>query len=234
MKVAILDALPKRYWQDDNGYTDGEKLRDLLSPALPEASFDIFYVTEGQWPADLSVYRGLIASGSAASVHDAEPWISKLRQLLHQAIERQLKIIGICFSHQLIANMYGGEVNKNEDGWMIGNFRLTINEQFAWMNPQVDHTWIHHFNEERVSRLPAAAVPFADSELYPNFAFTIGDNILCVQGHPEQSTLSIGNWLKSMEGQMPDEEYREAQKHTTLGSPDSDLWASWFAEFLRA
>lgn len=234
MKIAILDALPKRYWDDDNGYTDGEKFRDMLAPVLPEASFDIFYVTENQWPADLDSYQGLITSGSSASVHDDEPWITKMKQLLNNAAERRLKIIGICFSHQLIATIFGGEVGKNGDGWMIGNYPLKITRSFAWMSEKSSHSCIHHFNEERVTRLPDTAIAFADSEPYRDFAYTIDSNILCVQGHPEQSTKSIRNWLHSMKSEMPDDDYRAAQNQVERGIPDRELWANWFADFLRS
>ncbi len=233
MKIAILDALPSAYWKDDGGYTDGEKFIDLLSPWLTEAEFSIYYVAEGNYPTSINEYDGIVSSGSAASVHDDDEWISRLADSLMQASSLGKKIIGTCFSHQLIAKLHGGTVEKNENGWMIGNHALSIEASYHWMQPRVASTSIHHFNEERVSRLPALARAFASCEYYGNSGYTIGDHIVCVQGHPEQSTQSISNWLASMNGLMPDDEFQLALRHTGSGNPDNELWARWFSAFLR-
>ena len=233
MKLAILDALQKIYWQDDHGYTDGEKFRDMLAPLMPEARFDIFYVAEGQWPADIGSFDGILASGSAASIHNDLAWIHQLRDLLSLASKQKKKIIGTCFSHQLIASLHGGEVNKNENGWLIGNYELQIERRYAWMQPGASKTVIHHFNQERVTRLPEAANSFASSQHYRDHAYTIDNHILCVQGHPEQSTQSISNWLEASQGLLTEAELIHARSKIEGTEPDSGLWASWFAAFLR-
>lgn len=233
MKIAILDALPEIYWKDDAGYTDGEKFRDMLAPRLPQTHFDIYYVAENQWPADIAPFDAIVASGSAASVHDDLDWIRQLTDLLDSASHQRKKIIGTCFSHQLIARLYGGEVGKNENGWLIGNHDLQIDISHDWMQPTTVTTSIHHFNQERVIRLPGAARSFARSQQYDNFAYTIDDHILCVQGHPEQSTKSIQNWLESTENILSDAEIQRARARTENAEPDTELWAGWFAEFLR-
>ncbi len=233
MKVAILDALPRIYWSDDGGYTDGEKLRDLLSPCMDDATFDVFYVAEGEIPTDIAAYDAIVSSGSSASVHDEEPWIAALTALLKEADDQRKKILGICFSHQLIATLFGGEVIHNETGWLIGNYPLTIQKVLPWMQPGAATTSVHHFNQQRVSRLPESATAFARSEHYDNFAFTIGNHILCIQGHPEQATPSISNWLASMENDLPEDQLQRARQMTAAGLPDQALWANWFSCLLR-
>jgi len=37
IKIAILDAVPRVYWSDDEGITDAEKFVDLLAPENPQA-----------------------------------------------------------------------------------------------------------------------------------------------------------------------------------------------------
>ena len=53
---------------------------------------------------------GVILMGSAASIHNSYEWIKNIQNLLKKAIIQKVPILGICFGHQLIAHMYGGEV----------------------------------------------------------------------------------------------------------------------------
>ena len=69
-RIGILDAVPKIYWGEDGGITDGEKFYDLLSAHSNQVNIDIFYTTEGHYPDDITDYDGYLVSGSPASVND--------------------------------------------------------------------------------------------------------------------------------------------------------------------
>ncbi len=45
IKIAILDAVPRVYWSDDEGITDAQKFVDLLSPENPQAWLDTYRVS---------------------------------------------------------------------------------------------------------------------------------------------------------------------------------------------
>ncbi len=234
MRVAILDAVPEKYWQDDEGFTDGEKFFDLLFPQLPGAEIDIFYSAEGELPRSVDDYDAFLVSGSPASVHDDEAWIARLAQFVVDAEARGKPIVASCFGHQLVARIWGGEVGDNEHGWYIGNYELTIGRRFDWMDPAIETTSLYHFNQERVTRLPDGAVSFADSPDYRDFAYTLGDNILCVQGHPEQPLRAMNNFLVSVAPELSDDALRLARERIDFGgAPDAGVWAQWMARFLR-
>ncbi len=233
IKIAILDSVQRVYWADDEGKTDSQKFIDLLAPINPSVSFDVFYVTENVFPESLDQYHGILLTGSPASVHDDYGWISRLTDLIRQADTQNKRIVASCFGHQLVAKTFGGAVGFNEKGWMIGNYGLSISKQFDWMQTFVSETALFHFNQERVTRLPEAAISFASTEAYADYAYTLGDNILSVQGHPEQPLSSMNNFLDVTVHQMDEASANKARDKIHDGVPDSGLWAEWMMGFLN-
>ena len=167
-------------------------------------------------------------------MHDGFDWIECLSALVADADSSGKRIFASCFGHQLVARIFGGEVGSNEQGWLIGNYALEIRREYEWMQPLAGITSLFHFNQERVTRLPAAAHSFADSEAYPDFAYTLGDNILCVQGHPEQPLRAMNNFLNSMTSDISTAERRLARRMIDNGEPDADIWGQWMMRFFLA
>ncbi len=230
-RIAILDSVPKIYWGEDEGITDAEKFHDLLQPLKPDAKIDMYYVSEHEFPASVDDYDGYMLTGSPASVHDGFDWIDRLSELVVEADQRNKRIVASCFGHQLVAKTFGGSVGKNEGGWVIGNYRLNILREFEWMQPQAQTTDLYHFNKERVTRLPDGAVSFAHSDDYDDFAFTLGDNIMCMQGHPEQPSRAMNNFLKSVTPEISSAEIELARRMIDHGEPDADIWGQWMMRF---
>lgn len=55
------------------------------------------------------------------SEHDSfgdSPWIKKLVDYTARALETQkVRVIGVCFGHQIVARALGAKVGRNPDGW---------------------------------------------------------------------------------------------------------------------
>ncbi|MGK0399419.1 MAG: GMP synthase-like glutamine amidotransferase [Gammaproteobacteria bacterium] len=232
IKIAVLDSVPRKYWADDEGITDAEKFIELLAPENTLADFSTYYVSEQQFPESVDDYDAFMLSGSPASVSDDSVWIQRLSKLIIEANQKSKRIIGTCFAHQLIAKTFGGEVSKNKKGWMIGNYNLRIRPEtnYSWMEPKANDTGLYHFNEERVTRLPESAKAFAHSEEYPNFAFTLGDNIMCLQGHPEQPLRAMNNFIAATP--LSEADLAKAKLRLDNGAPDAKIWAQWMMGFL--
>ena len=73
--------------------------------------------------ADNRTFDGIVISGSASSAYMDEPWILKLIQFVHklraEPYRSQVKLVGICFGHQIIARACGGSCEKNPNGWEV-------------------------------------------------------------------------------------------------------------------
>lgn len=230
IRIAILDCVPEVYWADDLGITDSQKFVDLLQPFNTAAQFDTYYSTQDQFPQSLDAFDAILVTGSPCSVHDQLDWIMRMMDLIRQADAAGKRIIASCFGHQLVAKTFGGEVGFNEQGWMIGNYPIAIEARYAWMQPAAAQTGLYHFNQERVTRLPAAAKAFARSEAYDAYAYTLGDNILCLQGHPEQPLRAMRNFLRATPG-LSEAAIASAEKQIEAGEPDAATWAAWMMRF---
>ena len=228
--IAVLDAVPESYWSDDRGITDSQKFVTLLQPWNPAARLDSFFVSKNHFPPDLDAYDAILVTGSPCSVHDHHDWIDRLSGLIRQAAAQGKRVVGSCFGHQLVARTFGGEVGRNENGWLIGNFDVHISESHDWMQPRMRVTGMFHFNQERVTRLPDSARAFAYTDEYRDFGYTLGDNVMCFQGHPEQSRLSMTNFLKTTDS-LTDEQRRKASQCIDHGQPDAEIWGQWIMRF---
>jgi len=89
-----------------------------------DATLTIFRASAGDIPqpvaseedaksAEASVappYDGVIVSGSQSSVYHDEPWMAELATWVRGAIDAGLPVLGVCWGHQLLAQMLGGTV----------------------------------------------------------------------------------------------------------------------------
>ncbi len=112
MKLAILEtgAPPGDLAERFGDYP--AMFRDLLGNGFETDSFD---VAAGEYPAKVDDYDAYLITGSPAGVYDKLPWIAPLTTFLKRAKGRA-KLVGICFGHQIMAEAFGGHVEKSVQG----------------------------------------------------------------------------------------------------------------------
>ena len=103
---------------------------------------------------DPKEYCGVVILGSGASVYDEHPWQLVLHRWIEKAMTAGIPTLGICYGHQAIAHIQGGQVGllysgvkkKGVRSVQFGCDRLKISEQSGTM--VVSH-------REGVTSLPA-------------------------------------------------------------------------------
>jgi hypothetical protein len=93
-----------------------------------------YNVVSGEFPAAPEEQDAYIVTGSPAGVYDPFSWIGDLKQFLREA-KGKSKLVGICFGHQIMAEAFGGRVEKSERGWGAGLHRYDVREPAGWMDP---------------------------------------------------------------------------------------------------
>nr|DAD27525.1 TPA_asm: hypothetical protein HUJ06_028993 [Nelumbo nucifera] len=74
--------------------------------------WDLFRVVNGEFPKmeELHKYHGFVISGSPHDAHANDPWILKLCFLIQTLDAMEMKVLGICFGHQVWEVPVGAEV----------------------------------------------------------------------------------------------------------------------------
>ena len=185
MRICILetDILRPQLIEQYHGY--GRMFRQLFERQSITAQFDVFNVVEGCYPEADQAYDAYLITGSKADSFGTDAWILTLREYLLSRYQNGDRLIGICFGHQLLALMLGGKTERATQGWGIGVNRYQLLEQPEWMSPALASLDMLVFHQDQVTELPANATLLASSAFCPNAAYSIGDQVLCFQAHPE-------------------------------------------------
>lgn len=181
MKIGILEAGQVPPPLNTHGdYT--QMFRELVSEVAPEIDVRGYESTLGEQPERTDECDAWIISGSAHCVHDDFDWLDQLKGFVSHLLSRQQKTIGVCFGHQLIAELLGGEVEKAMAGWCVG--ATSYFDQTRGQNDQREVRLIAS-HEDQVVRMPEGARLTLSASNCPVAGFSVDDHVITVQGHPE-------------------------------------------------
>ena len=151
------------------------------------ASFGVYDVLHGEYPARVDACDGYVVTGRRESVYDDLPWIRQLANYVRELHAVRKKLIGICFGHQLIAHCLGGETRSARGGWAVGVHRMRVLGTDAWMTPRRAEVGLLSSHKDQVAALPPGARLLGATSFCPHASFALGEHILTFQGHPEFS-----------------------------------------------
>lgn len=183
MKIAVLDndIMDKAAIEQFHSY--GEMLKTLFSTVSQPITMDVFKTVHGEYPSNIDDYDIFLLSGSREDAFGDAPWINTLRTFVHKLIDQHKRMIGICFGHQLIAHCLGANVGRAEIGWGLG--RMSYQWQPAIADRVSGELSLLVCHQDQVKTVPPGATVIASSDFCPIAAYTVGDHIICFQGHPE-------------------------------------------------
>ncbi len=166
--VALLDA------SHGNPNTPRNFRREL------GADLHRFSVVDREFPEHHD-FDAIVVTGSRSSVYWEEPWIDETRAWIRDAIETDVPALGICWGHQLLADVLGGTVEP------MGEYELgyrTVRHCGASLFDGVPEEFtVFTTHSDSVTELPAEAELLAEND-YGIHGFRHG-NVYGIQSHPE-------------------------------------------------
>ncbi|MGB5625194.1 MAG: type 1 glutamine amidotransferase [Woeseiaceae bacterium] len=172
-----------------------------LDPLLKESGFRIRYVNFGREPdakPALEKYEALIVLGGPMNSDQIESYPNLVTEveIIREAVDRDMSILGICLGAQLLATALGGAVSRNpvrEIGWH--DVDLTeLGAADPVLSSFAGTQQVFQWHEDGIS-LPPGAVHLASSDLSAVQAFRYGKHAYGFQFHLEASESLIERWL---------------------------------------
>jgi GMP synthase (glutamine-hydrolysing) len=172
-----------------------------LDPLLKEAGFRIRYVNFGRDPQQrpsLDRYAALIVLGGPMNAHqiDTYPNLAAEVEMIREAVDDGMSVLGICLGAQLLAKALGGRVARNEHreiGWY--DVRLTAaGRADPVLSSFASRQRVFQWHEDGIS-LPPDVPPLASSPASPVQAFRYGDHAYGFQFHLEVDASLVERWL---------------------------------------
>jgi GMP synthase-like glutamine amidotransferase len=184
----------------------------LLQPAMEKEGWQLDIRVMDQpgahLPASLDGYGAMVILGGPMNVYEEEsyPYLRQVDQLIKEAIQKSLPVLGICLGGQLIAKALGAPVVRNpvpEIGWY--KLRLTADglksPLFAGLPEEF---FVFQWHGDTFA-LPSGVSHLAASEDCVNQAFSLGRHIFALQFHLEVNPEIINTWVEAYADEL--EEY---------------------------
>lgn len=228
MKIGILitGAPPPHLIERYGDY--GVMFRHLIGEEHDYVDYDVT-VDALPDPGDCDAYA---ITGSRAGVYEDHAWIPPLKAFL-QAAKGRAAIVGICFGHQIMAEAFGGKVEKAEVGWGIGLHRYDVVDPEPWMETTPEPFAIAAMHQDQIVRMPPNARTIASSAFTPHAAVIYDDQpALTFQCHPEFAPDYASDLISGRRGSVFAPDHADTAL-ASLATPNSrDRVAIWIRRFL--
>ncbi|KAI7852489.1 class I glutamine amidotransferase-like protein [Circinella umbellata] len=194
--------------------------------------------------ADNHTFDGIVISGSASSAYMDEPWILKLIQFVHklraEPYRSQVKLVGVCFGHQIIARACGGSCEKNPNGWEVKREKKRKGMERKGKKKHYLFTLLmNQVHQDHVNSLPPGFHSLATTAPHTPIHSLLSDDNQCitVQGHPEfvREVVRILLTIRRDAGIVPKDYANEQLKklEDESANDDDDEWIiSKFIDFI--
>jgi GMP synthase-like glutamine amidotransferase len=233
MRIAVIEADRPAPFMVGRYPSYGEMCAAWLAPALPEARFAMVNIAAGAPCPDEGSYDGLLLTGSRAGVYEDHPWIAPYEAPLRRARAAGRPVGGICFGHQIMAQAYGGRVEKSPQGWTIGRRSHRVSDAGRPLFAGREALSSLSFHQDQVVELPPGARVVLADERSPHSGLAYDFPALSVQFHPEFKPGFVDELLAACEPDPVPPALAAEVRAGLFGPLDSAEIAAAFARLYR-
>ena len=222
MHIVVYDCVTGDALTEKYGET-GPQVIKWIRNHLPEARFSSIHVAGNQpMPENAD---GIIISGSEKGVYDDTPWMQPLRENLQLMRSAGVPMFGICFGHQIMADVFGGKAAKADKGFITGTRQF--NDRGVNVNAYLAH-------QDQVIDVPPNAEVIASAAHCPVAALSYDFPALSVQFHPEYSLEFARDLINMFGAELMTPEQIQAALDSLSAETEDALWCTEVAEFFRS
>mmetsp|Transcript_64463 Transcript_64463/g.74025 ORF Transcript_64463/g.74025 Transcript_64463/m.74025 type:complete len:429 (-) Transcript_64463:13-1299(-) len=158
----------------------------------------VYDATQHHLPSDeeMTTLKGLVLTGGRHSVYQDTPWIQELITFCKPLTEKypQLRTLGICFGAQLLTVANGGNVSKYQGDFIFNTEYIYVNSDFltkSWAQrslikgENMKTLNMHESHQDYIDKLPPKALVLGSSDKIANEIWSIDNQVLAMQFHPE-------------------------------------------------
>jgi len=138
-------------------------------------------------------YDAVVISGSQSSVYDDFDWIRHLSAWVREGINRKIPMLGVCWGHQLLAQVLGGRVE--EGAYELGYTQVDLLEKDPFFDGVSSPTTVFATHSDHVVEMPPDATVLAQNEASVQ-SFRSGSVVTC-QFHPEYDLETAKSMIRS-------------------------------------
>jgi GMP synthase (glutamine-hydrolysing) len=152
----------------------------LLGAHRAGPAFRVYRVMDGELPGRADACDAWLITGSRHSVLESLPWMRRLAGFIRDLADRDGRLAGICFGHQIMAAALGGRVDRS-GGWVLGRQRYRL----ATPSGGRDSIGLNAFHQDQVVSPPDSARVLGTSDTGPYSILEYGASMISTQAHPE-------------------------------------------------
>ena len=223
MHIVVYDCVTGDALTEKYGRT-GPLVIEWIRDYLPEASFSWIHVAGNQPLPRPDSIDGIIISGSEKGVYDNTPWMQPLRDNIHMMQSASVPMFGICFGHQIMADVFGGTAAKADKGFITGTRQF--NDRGVNMNAYLAH-------QDQVIDVPPNAEVIASAAHCPVAALSYDFPALSVQFPPEYSREFAKDLIEMFGAELMTPKLLQAARDSLSAKAEDGLWCTEVAEFFR-
>jgi len=164
-----------------------------------DADLETFHCPSGEFPEDFR-YDGFVVTGSRASVYWDREWIGQLKTWVGDAVQAGVPGLGVCFGHQLLADVLGGRVEGMGE-YEIGYRSVDQDGENRLLEGIEETMTVFTSHSDHVLEKPPGATVFARNE-YGIHGFR-KDHVFAVQFHPEYDMETARSVTRGKSGELP-------------------------------
>lgn len=158
---------------------------------------------------DISEFDWLVIMGGSMNIYEEDkfPWLREEKNFIAQAIANKKIVLGICLGSQLMADVLGGKVNKNQNneiGWFPVSLTREARDSSIFSSVPGTFTAFHWHGD--TFKIPHGATRIAQSGGCTNQAFEFG-RAIGLQFHIEYSKKSIDLMFQNCGDELADGKY---------------------------